>query len=434
MKVVCWSLSQVALGIYPSFNHLDEPLDPIRFDLRGFDLGDGYCGALCESRMDLEECCNAMGFHRWSSVERPCFCCDCSQTDLYNFPANVETSHWKRRDAKAYNEDIRRALMVREVTCADTLRLLLGALVMDGRTQGFAGMCLMNDFAALNLPRGSRLLETGPVRDLHNLANLTVPLVLSFFNAAGNHGLHFIRPLYSVIGFSIDMLCLDAMHICDLGITQLLEAAVFMRLLLNNFAQSSSHFADMRLRDNLLRLRRRIRAYYNSMPRARGTMSAIGKLSLKMLGHETDHPRLAAKAAETRNLMHLLPQICLESRVYLGERGNFLEAACIELDAWYNIMKSCDRHLSRANLSDLRRHATRFLTYWKHFGGHMIPKHHFFWHLSERADMHGNPRLYWTYSDEAENRLMAIVAQSVHAGPRFYDSFLQKVLPEEAGA
>ena len=51
-------------------------------------------------------------------------------------------------------------------------------------------------------------------------------------------------------------------------------------------------------------------------------------------------------------------------------------------------------------------------------------------HLAERARVHGKPKCYWTYADEAENLMMKEVAQSLHGGPTFYLSFLQKVLPE----
>ena len=73
---------------------------------------------------------------------------------------------------------------------------------------------------------------------------------------------------------------------------------------------------------------------------------------------------------------------------------------------------------------------SRFLSCWKAYGGHCVPKHHFAWHLAQRARTQGNPRFYWTYADEQENRVMGSVAKSLHGGNTFYLSFLQKVLPE----
>ena len=167
------------------------------------------------------------------------------------------------------------------------------------------------------------------------------------------------------------------MHIVDLGVSQWLVGFVFIRLISDNFVQSTRTFAELRLQDNLLHLRRRMYAYYRTLPRARGTMSAIGKLSMKMLG-EQDKPRLKAKAAETRNLIPLLVQICAENRPYLGAHGNYIEAACVELHGFYTLLRRESRVLSSDALSTLRRHTLRFLTYWKHAGGNLTPKHHFF--------------------------------------------------------
>ena len=63
-------------------------------------------------------------------------------------------------------------------------------------------------------------------------------------------------------------------------------------------------------------------------------------------------------------------------------------------------------------------------------GGHMVYKHYAAWHMVQLAGTHGNPRFIWTYADESENRAMKKVAQSLHSGPTFYTSFMQKVLPD----
>ena len=62
----------------------------------------------------------------------------------------------------------------------------------------------------------------------------------------------------------------------------------------------------------------------------------------------------------------------------------------------------------------------------------MIPKHHFAYHIAERADTHGIPRFSWTYADEQENRAMGSVAKSLHPST-FYTAFFQKVLPDVCG-
>eukprot|EP00969_Alexandrium_andersonii_P105135 4638949-Alexandrium_andersonii.AAC.1 len=79
-------------------------------------------------------------------------------------------------------------------------------------------------------------------------------------------------------------------------------------------------------------------AHYKSSPRTRGSMSAIGKLPMKMLGKAAD-PRLKAKAAESRHLLGLCPQLCAENKVCLGPKGPHLQAACVELHRVYRVMQ-----------------------------------------------------------------------------------------------
>ena len=70
-----------------------------------------------------------------------------------------------------------------------------------------------------------------------------------------------------------------------------------------------------------------------------------------------------------------------------------------------------------------------FLKAWKEYRGHQVYKHHVSVHLAQQCAEKGNPRAYWTYPDEAENRIMQKVAKSLHGGSTFYSRFSKKVLP-----
>ena len=54
--------------------------------------------------------------------------------------------------------------------------------------------------------------------DIHALADVPLPALLTFFDTQGNHGLNFVAPMFSVPGFSISALTLDCMHVLDLGV------------------------------------------------------------------------------------------------------------------------------------------------------------------------------------------------------------------------
>jgi hypothetical protein len=283
----------------------------------------------------------------------------------------------------------------------------------------------------LDLPIGARLLENHSVPDLHDLDSVQFPATLLFFDSDGNHGLNFVCPMFAVAGFSIEYLHLDVMHVLDLGVSQYVAGLVFRRLIENNFARSTQRTADLKRFDNLHHLRRRMRSYYKTLKRPRGTMSAIGRLTLLMLG-KLKEPRLKAKAAETRNIIPLLTQLCAENSGFLGEHGPYLAAACTELKRFYDTMTGSPRVMNKTSLAALEQSSTRLLSYWKKIGGHFVYKFHALWHIAERARLHGNPKTYWTYADEAENRAMGRVAKGLHGGRTFYSTFLEKVLVEIA--
>jgi hypothetical protein len=221
----------------------------------------------------------------------------------------------------------------------------------------------------------------------------------------------------SQVGFSIESLSLDMMHVMDLGVSQDLVGA--------NFAKSKASRAARRKHDNVMHLRRRMKAYYKGQLLQKST--CMNKISFAQLG-TAKLPCLQAKAAETRRLVPLTKQLTTENPRCLGPKGAYLKAACDELCNFYAILKTQERCMSAESIDRVRTAMTRFLTYWKVSGGHMVIKHHYVWHLVERITDHGNPLCYWKYADEGENRVMASVAKTLHGGDSFYITFLQKAL------
>ena len=431
-RIISWSFNVLAGGEFPSRRHDGEPFtDDARLRQIGTQLADGRAGALVEMRADLLEIVQACGFKTWSNVKTPCFCCDCSKANLFKFPPCMEASTWEPKDAEKYNEELQTAMLKTVVETPEMLRRLCAELYFAPTKDGPGGLTLHRDFDDLGLPAGARLLEDGPIFDLHAVEKTTTPCTLTFFDTRGDHSLNFVCPLFNIAGFTIEAMCLDVMHILDLGVTQYLIGWVFSTLIEANFAQSQEVYVFASRRENIRHLRRRLAVYYKSLGRSRGTMSAIGNLTLLMIGPNTN-PRLKAKAAESRNLVPLLTQLCSENSDLLGEGGMHLKLCCTLLDRFYQIMREQPRRMPEASLAELQSCMSRYLVNWVALGGHCVYKHHAAWHLAERAGRLGNPRFYWTYTDEQENRVMGKVAKSLHGGPTFYMAFLQKVLPEIA--
>ena len=333
---------------------------------------------------------------------------------------------WRPTDLEAYSALVATRL-VHKTFNEGELDLLRQSLVFDKRKDGFHGLCLLQDVPSLGLRRGLRLLEEGPVDDLHALHLIKAPTHLVFFDAAAERAMNFVGPLFTIVGFSMASLRLDVMHVFDLGIAQWAIGTVFMNILLNNAFRSTMEHADARLMQNLIRLRKRIRAFY-SKECTRET-SRIDRLTMKMLGTRA-LPRLKAKAAETRHLLPLAVKLVSEYKGQLGEHGFFIKGAVENLAAVYKVMRESPRKMPPAKIAALERHMGIFLAFWKASTGHCYYKHHMGWHLVERAKVDGNPKCYHTYPDENENRLMGKVAKSVHGGRRFYEAVLEKVLAD----
>ena len=438
-RVIVWSFGQMQKGLYPSADHLGVPFTEIsdqhRFERRGLELTEGeYSCAFIEMRADLEEFSAACGFKRWSNLAHPCWCCTTAKHELYDFPPQVVGSLWsgRKRDADLYRALVHDSMLVLDIETKEQLDGIRGSLTFDDRLKdSYGGLCLMA--AAFGLPKGARLLEMGPVKDLHQLNDLEAPCKLHFFDSQGNHGLNFICPLFELEGFSIDALTLDVMHVLDLGITQVLIGRVFWLLLLGNFCGSPLDRAELVLQQNFRKLKQCMAAYYKARPSDAGTQSEINNLSIAMLGPRKQ-PKLASKAAEARHLLPICEQLLVEHNrpEVWGETGHMLLEAARALIDVYAVMRESPRRMSPAQLDRLRTSMCRHLVFHKFSNGHCLPKHHFAWHLVERAEENGNPRYSWTYTDEQENRVMGRVAKSLAHGRTFYTTFLQKVLPEIA--
>ncbi len=149
-----------------------------------------------------------------------------------------------------------------------------------------------------------------------------------------------------------------------------------------------------------------------------------------MLG-SAKSPRLKAKAAESRHLFPLMKELLFQYGYLFGVRSAYLIRAVDGLLDFYAVCLREPRVMSADGLKQLRASISKCCNEWKRYKGKLVFKFHMFYHIGERAETMGNPRAYWTYADEELNRQMGAVAQMLHKGPRFYLSFLQRILVDE---
>ena len=418
MRVIVWSFNVLATGEWPAFRHDGTALDERRAALQG-PLAGGFAGALVEMRADLLEFTTALGFKTWANNDKPCFCCSVDKASLYEFPATYRNTRFEPLTAEAFAALVARSLTT--VTFDEPSFLQLQRwLSFD---TGSPGLRLLVPMAGLEA--GARVLVGGDVVDLKALHELVPPVSITFLKPGGMLFLNFISELFSIVGFTIASLALDVMHVVDLGVLQWLVAAVFWALINGNFCGSAKIHLPQRHLDNILALNARMRAYYS----VRKHLTRIGRLTVHMLGPASD-PRLHAKAAETRHLLGLAVTLVADHPAIFDGHNRYLAAAVGEMSGFFRVMRNSPRSMPEEDLHALQQHVTKFLTFWRAWGGEWRYKHHCFWHIAERAAWNGNPRFSHTYADENENRLMSKTAKALHGGPTFYRAFLERVVPD----
>lgn len=132
-----------------------------------------------------------------------------------------------------------------------------------------------------------------------------------------------------------------------------------------------------------------------------------------------DWPKLKGKAAQIRALapfaLHLAASHLSRQHVLL----------CQMLVRFYDIIAVGDRWLSEDDKKELKELGPRLVGLYSRFAAKafadgermwkLVPKFHLFQHLCEwQAQEWGNPRYFWTYSDEDMVGQMITVAESCH--------------------
>ncbi|CAK0805581.1 unnamed protein product, partial [Prorocentrum cordatum] len=224
-----------------------------------------------------------------------------------------------------YQTQLERALVTVQVDDEAALRRLVANLEMNEKVGGMVTTRAMPEF---RLGNKFLLIENEDVPDIYSLSEVVVPAQILFFNTSNNQGLDRVCALFQIRGVSIETLCVDGMHVMDLGIVQFVLGYMFWVLVKNNFARSTKGRAAQRHRECLIHLRRRIRSFYlqTGANQKRGSKSMVGRLTFEMF---------LPTNVGSRALVPLLPLLCRENVAFLGPRSAHFVQACFHLAAVY---------------------------------------------------------------------------------------------------
>ncbi len=258
----------------------------------------------------------------------------------------------------------------------------------------------------------------------------------TFLARARNQRAGLASPLFDIPGFRVEHIAIDLLHTGDLGVV--------------SFAAGSLLFDELqelgRGANKTERLRR-LNAELRNWNRAHHPKSTINELTEKMVKREGAAPMLRAKAAESRYVLPWLAELARSPRF----RGKFEQiyyedrAECMSsLAEFYRSLES-----SPWSPEATRDFGSRFLKKYgelhdrvrgrvgvqgprpvirDELGWRVKPKHHLFQHLIEEQLIElGNPREYWTYSDEGLMGAASVMAAASPAPRTVAEQIMRKL-------
>ena len=206
--------------------------------------------------------------------------------------------------------------------------------------------------------------------------------------------------LTDVVGAGLHTVCLDRMHVLDLGALSSWSGAVVSELLkAGTFGTKDKSFGAL---SAVLRrwLRRRRSSTWIKQVREKNLTGGAQKPFLKFR---------TSGASKMRAMLPFLLRTLSGKRLALdaaGRPGTALYRAGLRYNAIYALMRRAKaRRLTTEEEQQLARHAVASQRHWAAAGGHMYPKNHFLVHMAETIVKQG-PVATWTDAAESFNRIV----------------------------
>lgn len=217
-----------------------------------------------------------------------------------------------------------------------------------------------------------------------------------------------ISPLFAIPLFTIENICIDVLHACDLGFTQEVLGSLFFESL-GTFATGPNR------KEQVADLHRKMVDHYKRM----GTSNRIFNLTPEMIKAKSKPPKLRAKGAETRHLVPFGLEVATALHAAHQTTHSFTMLQCVSaLMDFYMCMGT--RPFPAEHARNAVRNCCIFFVSlheeaeslgkqtWR-----VKPKMHLFQELGEfQTDELGDPMSFWAYRDEDYVGLIASVGFS----------------------
>ena len=217
------------------------------------------------------------------------------------------------------------------------------------------------------------------------------------------------HPCFNAPGFIWNFITVDVLHICDLGITQMILGNLFFEFFSSPLAFGSNRTQKTQCLWDL------IRDYYKRMK----PPTQLNSLKPVMVVQSGKGPHLRAKGAETRHLVgfgYELASMMFENSGGANLRYGQLQSSLGNLMMFYNTFGTAPFDSKLASYA-----AKNFCILYSWFCNdssddkiwRMKPQFHIFLHLAEQQTQElGDPALFWAYQDEDFVGFVAGLAKS----------------------
>ena len=302
--VLRWIFECLAAGLNPWFRHDGTefwPEELVRRMAAGTMLTFKAC--LIWMKLDWAELCQRVGLPSWSSLTRPCACCNAfgagrylaDGVSFFGLPWHVNADH-EYFDAAARCEII-------VVLSGGTHAEIAPRLQYDKRQHGNRGLCLTQHFDGLGLRKGDRLEATPTMQNVAEFFLITAFPTTATFWRRGLEDIVLRRfPMWDeALGITPNrVIAFDIMHSLFLGSMQ-----EWCKWILWNFLSSPTFTqgegtASERILVALLRVRTELVSFYPGWHREHPDrrLTQVGDLTPKMVG-TVEIRKLKLKALET---------------------------------------------------------------------------------------------------------------------------------------
>lgn len=305
---------------------------------------------------------------------------------------------------------------------------LMAALVFDFRDQGVHGRALARDLAVtdasgaeVTLLRWDRLELGGCILDTHatiqDLLSQDGPWSFVFWRKVPGVNIGFHAQLMRAPGMQYEFLMIDILHFLDLGVTPRLVGYILFGCLKKGILYGNEK-SIVGIKHGLVKMNAELRGWYRARLKqlrlVGGSISVIGKITLKMLTVAAlkDHGHLKAKGIECRHALGFAEVLLQRRRVrsaFGKAKGTALLRAVTSLMEAYRMMKHSNRNFDVPKFDAHLHKCARACSKAKL---QMIPKFHFLIHFGQQAQFAGNPRFHSTLEDESHNRDVVRIVQS----------------------